>query len=163
MKLKRKIAGLISIVLLLAMVMPLTVLADSDEEYENIVILTEEEVDAILLEHGVNLDKEISTWAGLGDSSIVVKVDSNRIEVAYYTEATIVANEIGVQSLDLYEGSTAVISDYKDFDCFKDSYRGGFAYSTPVSGKKYYAAGTNYAILTTTRYNKYNVSETVTY
>lgn len=160
---KRKIAGVLSFILLLIMVMPVTVLAASDEEYENVVILSDEEVDAVLLRHGINLDKEVSVRASLEESNIIITAYNNRIEVVYYSRATIVANEIGVKSLDLYEGSKAVVSDYKDFDCFKSSYRGGFYYTAPVKGKKYYAAGTNYAILTTTRYNKYNVSDTVTY
>ncbi len=163
--LKRKIIGLLSVVMLLVLVMPLTVLAESDQEkeYENVVPMTAEEVDAILISHGVYLDKDVQLRAGLSKSSIYVDKVSGGISVAYYTEASIVANRIGVTSLDLCENSTAVVSDYEDYNCFVQSYRGGFVYTAARSGRSYYAAGTNFAILTTTHYNQYNVSNTEIY
>ncbi len=163
MNLKKRIIGLLSVILVLVMAMPLMAAADSEQEYENVVFMTNEEVNAALIAHGVNLDKEIQSRAGLVESNIMVSKVNGYIAVVYYTEATIVANEIGVKSLDLRENSTAVVSDYKDFNCFVQSYRGGFYYTAPVRGRSYTADGTNYAILTTTRYNKYNVSGTITY
>lgn len=166
---RKKFIGILSIVLMLIMVMPLTVLADSEEEYPNIQIMTDEEVQEILISNGVNLDKLQMARAGLSGYDIIVEKDSDngRIAVSYYTIATIVANEIGVQSVDLYEKSnsvtTTVISDYKDYNCFKKTHYGGFYYNTPKSGAAYWAGGTCYAILTTTRYNQYVGTPAVCY
>lgn len=166
MKLKRKVAGLLSIVMLLVMVMPLTVLADSEVEYEDVVFMTEQEVEAILIDNGVNLDKEVSVRAAsLVSTYLYIQPErsNGRIAVVYYTEATMVANEIGIKYLDLYEGSTQIVNDYKDYYGFKQSYLGGFYYTAPKSGKKYYAEGTNYAIFTASSSSTNNVSLTITY
>ncbi len=161
--LKRKIIGLLSVVMLLVLVMPLTVFADSDQEYDNIVFMTKDEVDAILIANGINLDKKIQVRAGLTESNIIVSKLSGKIGVTYYTSASLVANEIGVRDLDFYENSTELISDYKDYYGFVQSYSGGFYYTAPSSGKRYSADCINYAIFTASRSDLRNYSGTVTY
>lgn len=159
--------GILSILLILTMVMPLTVFANSEEEYPNIQIMTDEEVQQVLIRNGVNLDKLQMARAELTGYDIIVEKANNRVSVAFYTLGSIVANEIGVKGLDLYElksgSATELISDYKNCGHFVKNHYGGFYYDTPKSGYSYYAHGTNYAIFTTTNYNKYVVSEQVHY
>ncbi len=163
MSIRKAYIGILSIVLLLAMAMPLTVLADSDNEYPNIEIMTDEEVQEVLIRHGFNLDKMQMPRADLINYIISVDEIDGRISVVFFTVASMVANEIGVKGLDLIEfnssGSTELVSDYKNYDCFKRSHYGGFFYDSPRSGYTYYAHGTNYAIFTTTPCNRYTVSD----
>lgn len=164
---RKKFIGILSIVLMLVMVMPLTVLADTEEEYPNIQIMTDEEVQEILIANGVNLDKLQMARAELTGYDIIVEDENNRVSVAFCTIGSIVANEIGVKGLDLYElksgNLTELVTDYKSCGHFVKMHYGGFYYDSPRSGYTYYAHGTNYGIFTTTNYNRYVVSDQVHY
>lgn len=162
---RKRFIGIIGLLLMLTMVMPLTVSADSDDA--NITIMTDEEVQRVLLANGVNLDKLPMARAELTGYNIIVEDENNRVSVAFYTIGSIVANEIGVKGLDLIEAGNGsavkLVNDYKNCGHFVKMHYGGFYYDTPKKGYAYYARGTNYAIFTTTNYNRFVNSYPVNY
>ena len=167
MSFRRIISLLITITLMMAV--PFTSFAEEDEDYfcdEKVFVqMTPEEVSAEMLKLGTGFDK-IGLYAGsLIDREINVSAerDKNRIAVLFITEASMVANEIGVKNLKLYENGTMIMNDVKIYTGFKSTYSDGYYLYSPIKGSKYYATGTNFALFTTTEVARFTTSATITY
>ena len=168
MNIKKIISLLITMVLLMAV--PFASFAEEDEDYccdeSAFVWMTSEEVSAELLSRGIGFDKIVLYSVGaISDRDITVtpERDQNRIEVFFYTTASMVANEIGIKSLKFYENGILLKTNTKIYTGFKSKYTNGYYYYAPVSGRKYNATGTNFALFTNTEVALFTESDTITY
>ena len=168
MNTKKIISLLITVVLLVAV--PFTSFAEVDEDYcydeSAFVWMTPEEVSAEMLNRGTGFDKTVLYSVGtIAVREITVRAEraNNRISVLFTTETSMVANEIGIKNLKLYENGTVVKHDTKIYTGFNDEYSNGYYYYAPVSGRKYNATGTNFALFTSTEVARFTESDTITY
>lgn len=172
MNFKRLISLLMTAMIIMAM--PFTSFADDDEDYcydeSAFVQMTPEEISTYMLELGIGLNKIslYSTGSIVGKDVFVVADRNNKqIGVFFYTDASMVANEIGVRNLKFFSEKSNTITllraDAKLYTGFQQSYSGGYYYTAPEPGKKYYAVGTNFAIFTYTEKAYYTTSDVVTY
>ena len=166
MNIKKIISLIVTIVLLMAV--PFTSFAEEDcFGDENAVIqMTPEEVSAEMLKLGIGLEKiELYSTGSLVTRTVTVIAENaeNRIMVMFVTKASIVANEIGVKNLKLYENNINIINNEKIYTGFKQIYSSGYYYYQPIKGSKYYATGTNFALFTTTEVARFTTSDTITY
>ena len=168
MNIKKIISLLITIILMMAV--SFTSFAEEDEDYfcdeSAFVRMTQEEVSEELLSLGIGFDKMALYSVGSFNERVVyVKAqrEINRISVFFTTGTTMVANEIGIKNLRLYENGTMIMNNVKMYTGFKQEYSDGYYYYSPVSGRKYYGAGTNFALFTTTEVAKFTTSDTITY
>ena len=165
----KKIISLVMIVML-ALAVPFTSFAEDDEDYfcdeSAFVRMTPEEVSDELLRLGIVFDKiGLYSTGSLVERevTVVAERDKNRIMIFFITKGSMVANEIGVKNLRLYENNIKIMNNEKMYTGFKQLYSEGYYYYSPVKGSKYYATGTNFAVFTTTEVALFTTSDTITY
>lgn len=168
MKNIKKLISLLTIISLI-MTIPFTSLADDDEDYcydeSAFVMMTPEEVSGQMLQFGIGFDKMSTYSPNIIDREISVMANKTdgAIVVFFYTAGSTVANEIGVKNLRFYENDTLLRNDAKLYTGFQQAYSGGYYYYAPVSGRNYYAEGTNFAVFTYTERALFTTSGSLRY
>lgn len=154
----------------LVMAVPYTSFAEEDEDYcydeSAFVWMTPEEVSAELLKLGIGFDKIVLYSTGslvTREVNITAERTEDRIKVFFVTQGSMVANEIGVKNLKLYENGVMLKNSTKIYTGFKQIYSNGYYLYSPVKGRKYYAEGSNFALFTTTEVARFTTSDTITY
>ena len=168
MNIKKIISLVMTFVLLIAV--PFTSFAEDDEDYfcdeSAFVRMTPEEISDEMLKLGIGFDKIVLYSTGslvIREVNVIAERDKSRIKISFVTQGSMVANEIGVKNLRLYENDVVKMNAVKIYTGFKQSYIDGYYYYSPVSGGKYYGEGTNFALFTTTEVARFTTSDTITY